>query len=206
MESWVIMCIGDPELLYWKTSNWWWFYVAFFMVCLLFAVLEKDQMYLFVKEVKSRGFCKRFHMLLTLCPRKDCNYPQALIIFPLFQLQIKSEKMQNEARVHQLENEIQHLSEKLKNMEEIQGLTDQQLQEADEEKERILAQLEYLENRVGLLLLKSLWLVRHVPLHNTLKNTALFAYILMWMHPTREESKIYIYLCVYVVCFVTSVE
>lgn len=64
--------------------------------------------------------------------------------------------MQNEARVHQLENEIQHLSEKLKNMEEIQGLTDQQLQEADEEKERILAQLEYLENRVGLLLLKSL--------------------------------------------------
>uniref|UniRef100_A0A670KKR2 Centriolin n=1 Tax=Podarcis muralis TaxID=64176 RepID=A0A670KKR2_PODMU len=60
---------------------------------------------------------------------------------------IKSEKMQNEARVHQLENEIQHLSEKLKNMEEIQGLTDQQLQEADEEKERILAQLEYLENR-----------------------------------------------------------
>ncbi|XP_032994260.1 centriolin isoform X3 [Lacerta agilis] len=60
---------------------------------------------------------------------------------------IKSEKIQNEARVHQLENEIQHLSEKLKNMEEIQGLTDQQLQEADEEKERILAQLEYLENR-----------------------------------------------------------
>ncbi|XP_034969295.2 centriolin isoform X1 [Zootoca vivipara] len=60
---------------------------------------------------------------------------------------IKSEKIQNEARVHQLENEIQHLSEKLKNMEEIQGLTDQQLQEADEEKERILAQLQYLENR-----------------------------------------------------------
>ncbi|XP_063000998.1 centriolin isoform X2 [Elgaria multicarinata webbii] len=60
---------------------------------------------------------------------------------------IKSEKRQNEARVRQLENEIQHLSEKLKSMEEIQGLTDQQLQEADEEKERIIAQLEDLENR-----------------------------------------------------------
>lgn len=36
-------------------------------------------------------------------------------------------------------------------MEEIQGLTDQQLQEADEEKERILAQLQDLEKRVWLL-------------------------------------------------------
>uniref|UniRef100_H9G735 Centriolin n=1 Tax=Anolis carolinensis TaxID=28377 RepID=H9G735_ANOCA len=60
---------------------------------------------------------------------------------------IKSEKRQNEARVQQLENEIQHLSGKLKSMEEIQGLTDQQLQEAEEEKERILAELEGLENR-----------------------------------------------------------
>lgn len=33
-------------------------------------------------------------------------------------------------------------------MEEIQGLADQQLQEADEEKEAILAQLEDLEKRV----------------------------------------------------------
>ncbi|XP_042334632.1 centriolin isoform X2 [Sceloporus undulatus] len=60
---------------------------------------------------------------------------------------IKSEKRQNETRVRQLENEIQHLSEKLKSMEEIQGLTDQQLQEAEEEKEKILAQLEELANR-----------------------------------------------------------
>nr|XP_060613346.1 centriolin isoform X2 [Anolis sagrei ordinatus] len=60
---------------------------------------------------------------------------------------IKSEKRQNEARVQQLENEIQHLSGKLKSMEEIQGLADQQLQEAEEEKERILDQLEGLENR-----------------------------------------------------------
>lgn len=35
-------------------------------------------------------------------------------------------------------------------MEEIQGLADQQLQEADEEKEAILAQLEDLEKRVGI--------------------------------------------------------
>ncbi|XP_053137801.1 centriolin isoform X2 [Hemicordylus capensis] len=61
--------------------------------------------------------------------------------------QIKSEKKQNEARVRQLEDEIQHLNEKLKSMEEIQDLADQQLQEADEEKERIFAQLEDLENR-----------------------------------------------------------
>lgn len=34
-------------------------------------------------------------------------------------------------------------------MEEIQGLTDLQLQEADDEKERILAQLQELEKKVG---------------------------------------------------------
>ncbi|XP_078238967.1 centriolin isoform X2 [Pogona vitticeps] len=60
---------------------------------------------------------------------------------------IKSEKRQNKARVQQMEDEIRHLGEKLKSMEEIQGLTDQQLQEAEEEKERILAQLQDLENR-----------------------------------------------------------
>nr|XP_014427854.1 centriolin isoform X2 [Pelodiscus sinensis] len=63
---------------------------------------------------------------------------------------IKSEKRQNETRVHQLENEIQHLRAKIKSMEEIQGLADQQLQEADEEKEKILAQLEDLENKKNL--------------------------------------------------------
>uniref|UniRef100_A0A8D2N1Q3 Centriolin n=1 Tax=Zonotrichia albicollis TaxID=44394 RepID=A0A8D2N1Q3_ZONAL len=56
-------------------------------------------------------------------------------------------KQQKQNKVHQLENEIQCLNEKIKSMEEIQGLTDQQLQEADEEKEAILAQLEDLENR-----------------------------------------------------------
>ncbi|XP_043354698.1 centriolin isoform X2 [Dermochelys coriacea] len=63
---------------------------------------------------------------------------------------IKSEKRQNEIRVHQLANEIQHLHAKIKSMEEIQGLADQQLQEVDEEKEKILAQLEDLENKKNL--------------------------------------------------------
>lgn len=35
-------------------------------------------------------------------------------------------------------------------MEEIQDLTDQQLQDANEEKERVLAQLKALEKKVGL--------------------------------------------------------
>ncbi|NXW68205.1 CNTRL protein, partial [Hirundo rustica] len=60
---------------------------------------------------------------------------------------VKAENRQNKNKVHQLENEIQHLHEKIKSMEEIQGLADQQLQEADEEKEAILAQLENLEKR-----------------------------------------------------------
>ncbi|NXT57302.1 CNTRL protein, partial [Pluvianellus socialis] len=58
-----------------------------------------------------------------------------------------TENRHNKNKVHQLENEIQHLREKIKSMEEIQGLADQQLQEADEEKETILAQLEDLEKR-----------------------------------------------------------
>ncbi|NWT58666.1 CNTRL protein, partial [Erythrocercus mccallii] len=65
----------------------------------------------------------------------------------IFYLQVKAENRQNKNKVHQLENEIQRLHEKIKSMEEIQGLADQQLQEADEEKEAILAQLENLEKR-----------------------------------------------------------
>ncbi|NWV55619.1 CNTRL protein, partial [Daphoenositta chrysoptera] len=65
----------------------------------------------------------------------------------VFYLQVKAENRQNKNKVHQLENEIQCLHEKIKSMEEIQGLADQQLQEADEEKEAILAQLEDLEKR-----------------------------------------------------------
>ncbi|KAM6169652.1 centriolin isoform 2-T2 [Rhynchocyon petersi] len=57
------------------------------------------------------------------------------------------DKQQHEARIRQLENEIHYLQENLKSMEEIQGLTDLQLQEADEEKERILAQLQELEKK-----------------------------------------------------------
>lgn len=68
--------------------------------------------------------------------------------FKIFYLQVKAENRQNKNKVHQLENEIQCLHEKIKSMEEVQGLADQQLQEADEEKEAILAQLENLEKRV----------------------------------------------------------
>ncbi|XP_036038938.1 centriolin isoform X3 [Onychomys torridus] len=60
---------------------------------------------------------------------------------------IKFDKRQHNARIQQLENEIHYLQENLKSMEEIQGLTDLQLQEADEEKERILAQLQELEKK-----------------------------------------------------------
>ncbi|XP_077626080.1 centriolin isoform X2 [Crocuta crocuta] len=60
---------------------------------------------------------------------------------------ISFDKRQHEARIQQLENEIRYLQENLKSMEEIQGLTDLQLQEADEEKERILAQLQELEKK-----------------------------------------------------------
>ncbi|XP_015500650.1 centriolin isoform X3 [Parus major] len=61
--------------------------------------------------------------------------------------QVKAENRQNKNKVHQLENEIQSLHVKIKSMEEIQGLADQQLQEADEEKEAILSQLKNLEKR-----------------------------------------------------------
>lgn len=60
---------------------------------------------------------------------------------------IKLDKRQHDARIQQLENEIHYLQENLKSMEEIQGLTDLQLQEADEEKESILAQLQELEKK-----------------------------------------------------------
>ncbi|XP_023557331.1 centriolin isoform X2 [Octodon degus] len=60
---------------------------------------------------------------------------------------INFDKRQHDARIQQLENEIHYLQENLKSMEEIQGLTDLQLQEADEEKDRILAQLQDLEEK-----------------------------------------------------------
>ncbi|XP_048669129.1 centriolin isoform X2 [Marmota marmota marmota] len=60
---------------------------------------------------------------------------------------INFDKRHHNARIQQLENEIRYLQENLKSMEEIQGLTDLQLQEADEEKERILAQLQELEKK-----------------------------------------------------------
>ncbi|XP_073455648.1 centriolin [Aquarana catesbeiana] len=59
---------------------------------------------------------------------------------------IQQEKKQCEARVQQLEREVHQLNGKLKTMEEIQGLADQQLVEADEERERLLTALHDLES------------------------------------------------------------
>ncbi|XP_072288034.1 centriolin isoform X2 [Pyxicephalus adspersus] len=64
----------------------------------------------------------------------------------LQQLQIQNEKRQYEAKVCQLELEVHQLNDKLRTMEEIQGLADQQLVEADEERERLLTALHDLES------------------------------------------------------------
>ncbi|KAM5145706.1 centriolin [Mantella aurantiaca] len=59
---------------------------------------------------------------------------------------IQQEKRQCEARVRQLEREVHQLNDKLKTMEEIQNLADQQLVEADEERERLLTAVHDLES------------------------------------------------------------
>ncbi|XP_072288035.1 centriolin isoform X3 [Pyxicephalus adspersus] len=59
---------------------------------------------------------------------------------------IQNEKRQYEAKVCQLELEVHQLNDKLRTMEEIQGLADQQLVEADEERERLLTALHDLES------------------------------------------------------------
>ncbi|MEE6505076.1 hypothetical protein FKM82_005434 [Ascaphus truei] len=60
---------------------------------------------------------------------------------------MQSEKRQYEAKVRQLENENRRLNGKMKGLEEIQGLADQQLQEADEEREKLLTELQDLEKK-----------------------------------------------------------
>ncbi|XP_077140964.1 centriolin [Ranitomeya variabilis] len=58
---------------------------------------------------------------------------------------LQLEKRQHEAAQWQLENQVRQLTEKLNTMEEIQSLADQQLLEAEEERERLLAELHDLE-------------------------------------------------------------
>ncbi|XP_073414953.1 centriolin isoform X2 [Dendrobates tinctorius] len=58
---------------------------------------------------------------------------------------LQLEKRQHEAALRQLENQVRQLTEKLNTMEEIQSLADQQLLEAEEERERLLAELHNLE-------------------------------------------------------------
>ncbi|KAM8934304.1 centriolin [Pelodytes ibericus] len=60
---------------------------------------------------------------------------------------IQAEKRQHDANVRQLQNEIHRLNGKLQNMEEIQGLADQQLVEAEEERERLQGELHDSEDK-----------------------------------------------------------
>ncbi|KAM4019425.1 centriolin-like [Anomaloglossus baeobatrachus] len=62
--------------------------------------------------------------------------------------QHEAAERQHEAAERQLENQVQRLNQKLRTMEEIQGLADQQLLEAEEERERLLAELHQLEAEV----------------------------------------------------------
>ncbi|KAM4019857.1 centriolin-like [Anomaloglossus baeobatrachus] len=62
--------------------------------------------------------------------------------------QRKAAERQYEAAERQLENQVQRLNQKLRTMEEIQGLADQQLLKAEEERERLLAELHQLEAEI----------------------------------------------------------
>ncbi|XP_072344661.1 centriolin isoform X2 [Scyliorhinus torazame] len=60
---------------------------------------------------------------------------------------IKSEKGVNEAKAQELKNEILRLQEQLTNMQELQALTDEQLQEADADRDKLLTEIEDKENK-----------------------------------------------------------
>ncbi|XP_060697445.1 centriolin isoform X4 [Hemiscyllium ocellatum] len=60
---------------------------------------------------------------------------------------IKSEKGVNEAQAQELKNEILHLQEQMTNMQELQAFTDEQLQEADTDRDKLLTELEDKENK-----------------------------------------------------------
>ncbi|XP_043576230.1 centriolin isoform X4 [Chiloscyllium plagiosum] len=60
----------------------------------------------------------------------------------------KSEKGVNEAQAQELKNEILQLQEQMTNMQELQALTDEQLQEADTDRDKLLTVLEDKENKI----------------------------------------------------------
>lgn len=60
---------------------------------------------------------------------------------------IKSEKRIGQAQAQQLKNKIASLQEQLRNMQELQALADKQLQEADEDRDQLLQELEDKENK-----------------------------------------------------------
>ncbi|XP_078282015.1 centriolin isoform X2 [Rhinoraja longicauda] len=60
---------------------------------------------------------------------------------------IKSEKRVGQAQAQQLKNKIASLQEQLRNMQELQALADEQLQEADQDRDKLLQELEDKENK-----------------------------------------------------------
>ncbi|XP_051893173.1 centriolin-like isoform X4 [Pristis pectinata] len=60
---------------------------------------------------------------------------------------IKSEKGISQAQAQQLKNKVASLQEQLRNMQELQALADEQLQEADEDRDKLLQELEDKENK-----------------------------------------------------------
>uniref|UniRef100_UPI00398E464C centriolin isoform X2 n=1 Tax=Pristiophorus japonicus TaxID=55135 RepID=UPI00398E464C len=61
---------------------------------------------------------------------------------------LKSEKGVNETKAQQLKNDLLLLQEQLRNMQELQALTDEQLQEADEDRDKLLTELEDKEKKI----------------------------------------------------------
>eukprot|EP00062_Callorhinchus_milii_P017110 gi/632969140/ref/XP_007900927.1/ PREDICTED: centriolin isoform X2 [Callorhinchus milii] len=61
--------------------------------------------------------------------------------------QMESEKGLNEAKAQRLQSEALELQQQLRNMQKLQILMDQKLQEADEDREKLLAELEDKENK-----------------------------------------------------------
>lgn len=59
-----------------------------------------------------------------------------------------SEKRESAARVRQVEKELRRVQGKLQSMEDVQALTDQQLQEAEDERHKLLAELEERDRKV----------------------------------------------------------
>ncbi|XP_039620209.1 centriolin isoform X2 [Polypterus senegalus] len=63
---------------------------------------------------------------------------------------IEAEKQEAEMRILQLEKEVDHLQEKLHSMENLQALTDQQLQNIEDERDKLQEELEHQDKKMKL--------------------------------------------------------